>query len=41
MVVHVQMALEVVVGECNTRHRKLPLFPVLGHILILSTRLIL
>lgn len=35
------MALEVVVGEYNTRHRKLLLFQALGCILILRTRLIL
>ena len=36
-----QMALEVVVGECNTRRRKLPLFQVLGRSLILQTQLTL
>lgn len=33
-----QTALEVVVGECNTHRRKLPLFQALRHILILPTR---
>ena len=36
-----QMALEVVGGECNTHRHKLLLFQALGRILILPTQLIL